>query len=660
MDIKKRYLELIKEIEENQRLYYLHDKPKISDYKFDEIFEEAIQIEKKHPEIALKNSPTKRVGGFIREGFTKTNHIIKMESLDNAFNKADILAFDKKIKEKIKNPKYILEEKIDGLSVAITYEKGGLILGATRGDGLVGEDITQNLRTIMDIPLKLNKDINITVRGEVFMSRKDFNKLNQIRLKNNESLFSNERNAAAGSLRQLDSSITAKRKLSVFIFEVMASDKNFITHSNKLEYLRSLGFKISNYSHYDNIEDLIEEIKNYKGKRFELEYAIDGLVIKLEEEEGRKLLSSTSKAPRWAIAYKFPPEMVKTKIKSVSWSVGRTGIVTPTANLNKVLVDGSMVKRATLHNIDYIREKDINIGDEVFLQKAGDVIPQIVQVDISSRKDAIFIEEPKICPSCKEELIKEDIAIRCINRKCPEKFLRAAEHFVSRDAFAIMGLGEKVLGFLVENGYIYDVVDIFYIYKRKEELYKEKGFGKKSIDKLILNIEKSKDISLDRVIYALGIEHLGIVSARELVKENDTWEKLISLNIAEIKEIDGFGEILAKSVFDFFRDEKSLEIINGLRKLGIANKSLNKDAKGNILKGKSFVITGKFDKYSRKDIEIIITKNSGNMRTAVSKNTDYLIAGESAGSKLVKAKKIGIKIISIDDFFEILEDKNGL
>ncbi len=646
MDINTEYKNLLHEIDRHQRLYYIDDSPEISDFEFDKLFNRLLEMEREHPEIVSENSPSKRVGGYVSSGFSKTSHPIKMLSLDNAFSAEDLINFDSKLQYE-GDDKYILEKKIDGLSVSLEYFSGEFIKGATRGDGEIGEDITENLRTIMDIPLVLKENIDITVRGEVYMPRSSFDSLNKNRLERGEKLFANARNAAAGSLRQLDTKVVSRRKLKIFVFDVLKSDMAFENHDEKLRYLKKLGFIVSDYEIYQGMSEIVDRLDYYLELREKLDYDIDGLVIKINSSSLREKLGETSRAPKWAIAYKFPPELKMTKLLDIEWTVGRTGQVTPTAVLESVLIDGSVVSRATLHNPDYIESKKIEIGDIVRVQKAGDVIPQIESVVFEKRKGTRKVEVPRLCPSCKEELYRDDVlvALRCLNPRCRDRVIKSIEYFSSRDAMEINGLGSKIVKTLVEKGYISNVVDLYTLKERRQDLYREPGFAEKSVDQLIDAIEKSKDVPLWKAFYSLGVEHVGIVTAKNIVSKFVTWKDLLSASFNDIIKVEGVGEKIANSVVNFFKDDDNKSLIDRFISFGIGTKL---EVKKSGLEGLSFIITGKFDAMNRKEIQKLIDDNSGVVKSSVSKNVDFLVAGLDAGSKLDKAKKLGIEIIDLD------------
>ncbi len=652
MDINTEYEKLIREIDRHQRLYYQDDSPEISDFEFDKLFNRLLEIEEKNPEIISVNSPSKRVGGYVSSGFSKTSHPVKMLSLDNAFSDDELLNFDSKIPYEGDN-KYILEKKIDGLSVSIEYSSGEFIKGATRGDGEMGEDITENLRTIMDIPLVLNEKVDITVRGEVYMPRSSFGSLNKSRLEKGEKLFANARNAAAGSLRQLDTRVVYRRKLKIFVFDVLKSDMTFSNHDEKLKYLKRIGFVVSDYEIYNSISDIVDRIDYYSKLRDKLDYDIDGLVIKVNSTALRDKMGETSRAPKWAIAYKFPPELKMTKLLDVQWTVGRTGQVTPTAILESVLIDGSVVSRATLHNSDYIKNKEIEIGDIVRVQKAGDVIPQIESVVFEKRNHTRKVEVPKLCPSCRSELYNDDslVALRCLNPSCRDRVIKSIEYFSSRDAMEITGLGTKIVQILVEKGYISSVVDLYSLEERKHDLYEESGFAKKSVDQLIESIERSKDSPLWKVFYSLGVEHVGMVTAKNIVSTFKTWDDLLSAKFNDIMKIEGVGEKIANSVVNFFKDDENKSVVDKFISLGIGTKV---EIKADKLSNLNFVITGKFDSASRNEIKDMISDNSGGVKSSVSKNVNYVVVGKDPGSKLEKAKKLGIKIISLEELLGMI------
>ncbi len=646
--MKEKYEKLLKEVIYHERQYHTYDDPKISDYEFDMLKKELEKMEEEHPEIKKEYSPSSRVGSESLDKFEKVKHKNKMLSLDNSYNKAEVIEFINRVKKDVSDPSFVLEYKIDGLSVELIYENGIFIKAATRGDGSVGEDVTQNVRTIKSLPLKLSENIDITVRAEVFISKADFMDINI------DGKYANARNLAAGSLRQLDPKVTASRNLDMFVFDVLESNKSYDTHVEKIKDLSKLGFKTSELffeKDHDKMLLLIDELEQH---RAELYFDIDGLVIKVNEQEYRSILGVTSKAPKWAIAYKFKAFEQITKMLDVIWSVGRVGSITPTAVLEPVLIAGSVISRATLHNEDYIRDKDLRIGDDVVVIKAGDVIPQVVR-SISENRDGseVAIESPKTCPSCSSKLYRYDgeAKIKCINRRCPDRLLKEIIHFVSRDAMNITGLGDKLIEFLVNNKYINDISDLFILKEKRKELEEEKGFKEKSVSNIINEIEDSKDTTLSRFIYSLGIEFVGKNTADLIAKRVDSIQSLFEFNEEDLLNIDGVGEKTASSFVKYFDNDDNVDVIKKLLDYGVNPKKEFYSSRLNNIK---FVITGKFDLYSRKELENKVKSLGGSVSSSVSKNTDYILVGQKPGSKYQKALNLGVKVISLEEFLTLI------
>lgn len=633
--------------------YYVLDKPSVPDSEYDKLMQQLIKLEEQFPELRTPDSPSQRVGGAVLEGFQKVQHTIPMLSLGNAFNEQDLLDFDRRVRQAVGNDvEYVCELKIDGLAVSLRYENGVFVQGSTRGDGQTGEDITVNLRTVRSIPLRLKEAVSIEVRGEVFMPKKSFAALNEERKKNGEDLFANPRNAAAGSLRQLDPKIAASRNLDVFLYNIAdPSPFNIKAHSEALDYLDDLGFKTNQERKIcSNIEDVFKFITYWTEKRPELPYEIDGLVIKVDSLKQQEKLGFTAKNPRWAIAYKFPAEEVVTKLIDIELSVGRTGVITPTAILEPVKVAGTTVQRASLHNEDLIREKDIKIGDQVVIKKAGDIIPEVVNVLPERRtgeeKDFYM---PTHCPECESELVRLDgeVALRCINPKCPAQIREGIIHFVSRDAMNIEGLGEKVIAQLFNYHLVEDVADLYKL--KYEDLIGLERMGDKSVNNLLTAIEQSKENSLERLIFGLGIRHVGAKAAKTLAMEFETMDRLASSNYEELIAIDEIGEKMAQSILSFFELDEVKELIGELKSLGVnmtykGPKKAALEESTSIFAGKTIVLTGKLEQMSRNEAKAAIESLGGKVSGSVSKKTDIVIAGSDAGSKLTKAKELGIEI----------------
>ncbi len=638
--------ELVELLNKYNYEYYTLDNPSVSDAEWDELMRELILLEEKYPEYKKEDSPTNRVGGFIIEEFEKVEHNVQMLSLSNVFNKNDIDEFDKRIRKIVENPEYVCELKIDGLAVSIEYKNGILFKAATRGDGVVGEDITHNAKTVSSIPLKLTENVDITVRGEVFMSKKSFEGLNKIRKKEGTPLFQNPRNAAAGSIRQLDSGVTSSRKLDNFMYHYPLTE--FKTHYETLEYMKNLGFKVnSNIKLCKNIEEVKEYVDVWSLKRSSLDYEIDGIVIKVNDINDQKELGFTVKVPKWATAYKFPPEEVITKLKDIIFTVGRTGSVTPNAILEPVKVQGSTISRATLHNEDYVTKKDIKIGDYVYIRKAGDVIPEVVKVDYTRRNNVKNFKMISECPICSSKLEKkEDLTvIFCPNNECPARNIEKLIHFVSRNAMDIEGLGERIIEDFYNLGFIKTFKDIYNLNNAKEELISLEGFGMKSVNNLMESIELSKGQSLERLIFGLGISGVGAKTAKTLCKKFKNMNNLVKATEEELINIYDIGDILVNNIIEYFKNEENLKKLEELKKIGLNMKYLasEENIDENIVH-KKFVITGSFAEYPREELKRVIESKGGEVIDAVSKKTDIVIVGENPGSKYDKAKEYNIMI----------------
>lgn len=660
--LEKRVDELIKTINRHNYLYYVLDSPEISDYEYDMLMRELTELEKTFPVLKRADSPTQRVGGEVLKGFREVVHSTPKLSLANVFDENDIRDFDSRVRKVTGDSvEYVLELKIDGLTVVLNYEDGMFIQGATRGDGIKGEDITANLKTVKSIPLSLNEDVTLEVRGEVFLPKKAFEELNARREEQEEPLFANPRNAAAGSLRQLDTKVTAERPLDIFVFNLERIEgKDMRTHVEALEYLKSLGFKVSPFiSVHKTGEEIMKKCKYWADKRGELPFEIDGLVIKVNDLKQREDLGNTAKTPRWAAAYKFPPETKKTKVKDIIVQVGRTGAITPTAELDPVRLAGSVISRATLHNEDYIKEKDIRIGDTVIIKKAGDVIPEVVEVVKEERTGSEKpFEMPRECPVCKSEAIREpgEAILRCTNISCPAQLRRSLFHFVSRDAMNIEGLGPQIISLLMDKGFIKDAADIYLLKYRKNELVGLERMGEKSVQNLLDAIEASKVNPLNRLIYALGIRMIGQRASQILADAFGDIGKLSEADFDMLISIPEIGEKMAESIIAFFRQEQNRKLIQELKDYGVNTRSAKKEAKENEhFSGKTFVLTGALENYTRDQAKEIIESFGGKVSSSVSKKTDYVLAGEDAGSKLAKAKELGIAVIDEETFEEWLK-----
>lgn len=660
MDIKTRMDELIDQINYHSNKYYNDDAPEISDYEYDNLMKELIKIEEENPKIKRADSPSSRVGGKPLDKFTQITHKIPMLSLSNAYSDKDLKDFDKRVRELADDSvEYVVEFKIDGLSVGLTYKNGVFEKGATRGNGVVGEDITENLRTVKTIPLKINDTEEVVVRGEVYISKQNFEKINELQEEQGLQLFANPRNLAAGTLRQLDSKLTAKRPLDIFIFNLeYIENTNLKSHSESLEYLKNLGFKVStDYKVCSNIDGVIEHIEYWTENRSKLPFEIDGMVIKVNDLQQREIMGYTAKSPRWAIAYKFPAEQKKTKLIDIIVEVGRTGTITPTAILEPVRLAGTTVSRATLHNEDYINEKDIKIGDTVLVQKAGDIIPQVVQVVKDDRDgNEIEFKFPDKCPVCSEPAVRleGEAAVKCINISCPAQIRRGIIHFASRDAMNIEGLGESIVGLLLDNNIIKDISDLYYI--KKEDVINLERMGEKSAENLIKAIEKSKQNELYRLINGLGIKYIGVKGAKVLAKNFDSLDEIINADAVKLTNLEEFGDIMANSVVEFLKEEKNITVINKLKEVGVNTESIkNKDESiVNIFEGMKIVLTGTLPTLKRNDAKEMIEERGGKATSSVSKSTTFVLAGEEAGSKLTKANELGVKVIDEAKFLDIL------
>lgn len=640
----------------HSRKYYVEDSPEIEDDEYDRLQRELVDIEKEYPGLITPDSPTQRVGGSAEGMFEPVVHTVPLESLQDAFDIDEVRAFDSRVHERFDSVEYSVEPKIDGLSVALEYENGVFVRGSTRGDGTVGEDVTANLRTVNSIPLHLNEDIPfIEVRGEVFMPRAVFAKLVEKQDENGEKPFKNPRNAAAGSLRQKDPKVTATRQLDIFVFNVQRSSEEDIEgHKQSVEFLRSLGFKTIPFCNkFDNIEDVISELDRIGKLRPELSYDTDGAVIKVDSFAQRAELGSTAKFPKWALAFKYPPEEKESVVTDIEVTVGRTGVLTPTAVFNPVLISGSTVSRATLHNQDYIDEKDIRIGDTILIRKAGEIIPEVVKV-VSHADGSEKFTLPGICPSCGAETVKEDgeAALRCLNPECPAQLLRNIIHFCSRDAMDIEGLGEAVLEKLVSSHLIEKISDIYSL--TKEDFMSLEGFKDKSSQNLVDAIEKSKSNDLSKLIFALGIRHIGQKAGKILAEHFGSMDAIMNADINRLTQIDSVGGIMAESIVRFFSLEQSVSEINALKEAGLNMNSLSEKADDRFA-GMTFVLTGTLPTYSRSEASAIIEKFSGKTSSSVSKKTTYVLAGEEAGSKLTKARDLGVRIINEAEFNEMIK-----
>lgn len=635
--------------------YYNDDAPEIEDYEYDMMMRELKGLEEKYPEFDSADSPTKRVGGKADNSFASVEHTVRMESLQDAFSKEEIFDFDRRVKENVSDVHYVVEPKIDGLSVSLEYVNGEFFRGSTRGDGNVGEDVSGNLRVIHNIPLKLNHALPyIEVRGEVYMPKKSFDRLVDRQLINDEKPFKNPRNAAAGSLRQKDSEVAATRGLDIFVFNIQQIEgKELTSHKESLDYLKELGFNtIPYYERVDDIETAFEKVLQIGEKRGELEFDIDGAVIKVDDFSEREQLGSTAKFPKWAVAFKYPPEEKQTEILDIEITVGRTGKLTPTAVLSPVHLAGTTVSRATLHNQDFINEKGVNIGDIVTVRKAGDIIPEVLCVN-EKRSNGSFVY-PERCPSCNEKVVREEgeSDIRCINPECPAQLLRNLIHYCSRDAMDIEGLGPSIIETFVNEGMIKTVTDIYRL--DKEKIASLDGFQQTSANNIIESVENSKNNDLSKLVFALGIRHIGAKAAKLLSDEFKNIDNLMNASLEAISDIDGFGDIMAKSAFDFFQSESARELIADLKSFGVNTESKTV-INDNRFEGMTFVLTGTLPTYKRSEASKIIESFGGKTSSSVSKKTSYVLSGESSGSKLDKANQLGIPVIDENEFNEMIK-----
>ena len=657
----KKYDELKELLNRLSYEYYVLDNPTVTDYEYDMLLRKLIKMEEENPKIIAPDSPSQKVGGKILTGFESVVHNVKMQSLQDAFSEDEIRDFDRRVKAVCPDAKYTVEPKIDGLSVSLEYENSLFVRGSTRGDGLVGEDVTNNLKTVKTIPLKTNIPVErLEVRGEVFMPKKSFEKLNSERDAEGEQVFANPRNAAAGSLRQLDSSVAAKRNLDIFVFNVQSvSGVEFKTHIESLEFLKKAGFKvIDDNTAYSSIDAALERIDEIGKTRSGFYYDTDGAVIKVNSLSQREMLGETAKVPRWAIAFKYPAEQKETTIKSIFVNVGRTGVLTPAAEFETVTLAGTRVSRATLHNLDYIRQKDIKIGDRVLIQKAGDIIPEVVKSLTEKRTGSeIEFNMPKNCPVCGSPVHREEgeAAYRCTNFACSAQAVRNIIHFVSRNAMDIEGMGPSVVQKLIDEHLIENSADIYSV--KKDDLVNIDKLGEKSAQNLVNAIEKSKKNCLSRLIFGLGIRHIGQAAAREIAKHFKNIDALINAPVEAIAEIDDIGMIMAKSVREFFDEERNLKIIDEFKAQGVNTEYIDEsEGFDNRFEGKTLVVTGTLETLKRSEAEALIENFGGKAAKSVSKNTSFVLAGESAGSKLEKAQKLGIRVIDEAEFLKMVEN----
>lgn len=657
--MKERMDELIDYINKASYEYYVLDNPTITDQEYDDYYNELLSIEEKYPELKREDSPTNRVGGAVLDKFEKVTHDHPMLSFDDIFNEEEIILFDERIKKVVSTAHYTLEPKMDGLSGSLIYKNGVLVRGATRGDGVTGEDITTNIKTIKSVPLRLTEDIDIEVRGEIYMSKKSFLEANREKVKNGEKEFANPRNAAAGSIRQLDSKVAAKRNLDFMAYFIPnPEDYGIKTQKESLEFLRKLGF-VTNYKlngYAKNVKDITNYIDSLSEKRDNLPFEIDGVVLKVDNLEDEKRLGFTSRVPRWGIAYKFPAKEVLTTLKEIKFTVGRTGKITPNAIFSPVHVSGSLVSKATLHNSDYCIDKDVRVGDTISIRKAGDVIPEVVEVKLDRRKeDSVPFKMIENCPMCNSVLVRKDANHYCKNEHCPSRKIESLIHFSSRDAMYIEGFGESIVEDFYNLGYLKNIDDFYTLDKYKDELMLLEGFGEKSISKLLESASNSKKNSLERLLFGLGIRYVGKKTAKILSKYYKTMDNLIKADFDELKSINDIGDVIAKSIVDYFSDEKNINLINRLKDLNLNMRYLGEEVNtsNENINGKTFVITGTLSR-PRDEIKEEIEGLGGNVTGSVTKKTDYVIAGDKAGSKLTKANELGIRVLTEEEYNNML------
>ena len=657
MNPKERISYLVEKLNEANVEYYLNDNPKMTDNEYDSLLMELFRLEAEYPEYKLPESPTESVGTKILDSFAKITHATPMFSLADVFNEDEVEAFVNRVEKEIPNPEFTCELKMDGLGVNLTYKNGLLKSAATRGDGVTGEDITNNVKTIKYLPLKLKEPVDLEVRGEIYMTKKSFEEANKKRAANGEDLFQNPRNAAAGSARQLDSRIAKERKLDVLLYHVPNTTEQ--TQWETLQNLKKLGLPINEHSKkVHNFKEIKEFIKEWTEKRPTLPYEIDGIVIKLNDISGQRRMGNTAKYPRWAVAYKFPAEKVVTQLEDIVFTVGRTGQITPNAVLSPVKVAGSTIRRATLHNESYIREKDLRIGDFVVLHKAGDVIPEVVEPVLERRQNVKIFQMINSCPICRTSLVKSasKIDYLCPNKHCPARKIEGLIHYVSRPAMNIDGLGERIIEDFYNMGIITKIEDIYNLDTKKEDLIELEGFGTKSINNLLTSIEASKSNSLERLLFGLGIPGIGAKTAKVLAKKYDTLENLMNASCEELTEIKDIGDILATNIYSFFQDERNITLIDNLKKIGInteykGEKTLNNE----LISNKKFVITGTISFLTRDEIKKILERYDATVIESVSKKTDVVIVGTSPGSKFEKAQKLGITIWNEEKLKEVID-----
>jgi len=664
-EIKTKIADLRRQIRTHDHNYYVLAESKISDYDYDLLYKELTNLENKYPEFVTADSATQRVGSDITKEFLQVQHNSPMLSLSNSYDEKELLDFDNRIKKKlniITDIEYVAELKIDGVSISIRYDKGILARAATRGDGFFGEEVTSNVKTIKSVPLSVNTGeykipSSFEIRGEVFMEIDEFRKYNEKRAKEGKKVFANPRNSSAGTLKLQDPKEVSSRPLDIFVYYLLAENKEFESQSKNLEYLKSVGFKTNLHSKLcSNINEILKFCDYWNIHRSELPYDIDGVVIKVNRIEQQKLLGNIAKSPRWAIAFKFSAQRITTIVNGITWQVGRTGTITPVAELEPVFLAGSTISRATLHNRDEIERKDIRVGDTVFIEKGGDVIPKILEVDFSKRNENTPTKTPVECPICGEGLLysEEEVAIYCINDLCPAQIKGQIEHFASRGAMDIEGLGKSVVDLLVDMNYLSSYTDIYKLNLKRDDLIQLERFGEKSVDNLIDAIDKSKSRPFEKVLFALGIRYIGAGTATKLSKEFGNIDKIMKSTKEQIEEVNEIGPSIANSLHSFFQNEKNVENVEKLKSTGLKFESTQKERGGNIFDDLTFVLTGSLKNFTRSQAKTEIEKWGGRITSSVSAKTNYVLAGDNAGSKLSKAKKLGIKVINEDEFKNLL------
>ncbi|MBS7021010.1 MAG: NAD-dependent DNA ligase LigA [Firmicutes bacterium] len=658
---KNRIDELVELLNQASYEYHTLDRPTLTDQEYDNYLHELVKLEEKYPQYIRSDSPTVRVGGEVIDDFKKVRHEIPMLSLSNVFNESEMIAFDERVKKYVNHPSYVCELKIDGLSVSLLYKNGELVRGATRGDGVTGEDITHNVRTIRNIPLRLKENIDIEVRGEIYMPKKSFEDLNETRLKNGQEPFANPRNAAAGSVRQLDSSVAASRNLSSFMYHIPnAEDYGLHTHYEALEFLKKLGFTVNpNIQLVPDIESLLDFVNEWTEKRDSLDYEIDGIVIKLNGLADQEKCGYTVKYPRWATAYKFPATVVLTKLKDIKFSVGRTGQVVPNAILEPVLLMGSVISKATLHNEDYVVSKDIRVGDIVKIKKAGDVIPEVIGPVLERRDGSeVPFSMATHCPICASDLVRkeEEAAYYCRNPHCDAKKIEVLIHFASRNAMNMEGFGDNIIEDFYNMGYLKNFVDFYHLHEKKQELMELEGFGEKSINNLLESIEKSKQNSLERLLFGLGIRHVGAKTAKILAIQFRNIDNLMNATYEELVEVRDIGAIIAKSLVAYFGSSENQELIKKLKENGLNMNYLGSISVNRLFSEKSFVLTGSLNTMTREEAQEKIESLGGKWSSSVSKKTGAVIVGENPGSKYQKALELGVPIWSEEEFLKALSE----